>query len=464
MRAPGITGARQHLSRICRSLTVSVYHCVEGKYAEQCRGLIEYATTDSHRDQLLSGYGRYKTQDYAVPFGHISIFIRHFTPNITALHFILIDCTATYAAWNTAESLLYCMTTEYPLSLTELHSTFAYTSPPPALLLDARRGTFFPPPAGRVGRERGLYRIPDPRLERVESTAAFSAEDVPEKVPAEVRARLVFTRLPRNLEVVKLLLDAGDDIDANNGEALRTASKKWDTQMVKLLIDAGADVNASNGEALRIASKGGNKEIVKLLIEGGANVEANDGGALSVASEEDIVRLLVEAGADTNANSGAALKAAARYRNGKTQIFKLLIEASADLARSVELLVGAGAHVANGALYAASKIGNAEVVRLLLEGGAPVDINGCKGYGSALYAASCNGDAEVIRLLVEGGSDIVANGRYALRGATDSGNAELVKLLTELGADIEAKSGRASGETTGEKAVVVSSRTFPSTS
>ncbi|KAJ7613767.1 ankyrin repeat-containing domain protein [Mycena polygramma] len=264
-----------------------------------------------------------------------------------------------------------------------------------------------------------------------------------------------------NLEVVKLLLDAGADIDANNGEALRTASKKWDTQMVKLLIDAGADVNASNGEALRIASKAGNKEIVKLLVKGGADVEASNGEALCVASEEAIARLLVEAGADTNANSGAALRAAARYRSAKSQVFKLLIEASADLAKSVKLLVGAGAHVANGALYAASRNGNAEVVRLLIEGGAPVDIDGYKGFGSALYAASCNGNAEVVRLLIEGGSDIVANGRYALGAATESGNAKLVKLLTEAGAEIEAKSGRVSGETTDEETVVGSSHTSP---
>ncbi|KAJ7613766.1 hypothetical protein DFH06DRAFT_1344522 [Mycena polygramma] len=214
----GITDPRQHLARTCRSLTISVYHCVEGEYADQCKDLIEYATTDSHRDQLLPGYRRYQTQDYAIPSGHISIFIRRFTPHITALHFVLVDCNATYGAWETAESHPYFMTTEYPLSLTELHITFAYTSPPPALLLDAPRGTFFPPPFYRDMPMEccfdGIRRLvvwdanadfvafmttACPRLERVESTAAFRAEDVPENVPADVKARLVFMRLPRAL-------------------------------------------------------------------------------------------------------------------------------------------------------------------------------------------------------------------------------------------------------------------------
>ncbi|KAJ6476155.1 hypothetical protein C8R45DRAFT_1008997, partial [Mycena sanguinolenta] len=68
-------------------------------------------------------------------------------------------------------------TTQYPESLTELHVTYAYTSPPPALLMDAPRGTFFPPPS--------TIDLP-------------LREDVPE-VPVEVRDRLEFVRLPRTV-------------------------------------------------------------------------------------------------------------------------------------------------------------------------------------------------------------------------------------------------------------------------
>jgi len=214
----GITDVRRHLAQTCHSLTISVYHSYEGEYASQCAELIEYATTDSHRRQLLPGFGRYKTQRYAIPSRSIATVIRGFIPRITALHFVLIDCTATYGAWDTSETIPYLMTMEYPLSLVELYVTFAYSSPPPALLLDAPRGTFFPPPfSGDLptqcwfdGVRRLVVRDANadlvaflttacPRLERVESTAEFHAEDVPQDVPADVKARLVFVRLPRTV-------------------------------------------------------------------------------------------------------------------------------------------------------------------------------------------------------------------------------------------------------------------------
>ncbi|KAJ7822450.1 hypothetical protein B0H13DRAFT_2447823 [Mycena leptocephala] len=167
--------------------------------------LIEYATTDSHRMQLLPGVGRYQTQAYAIPSRFIATVIRDYTPRITTLHFVLIDCTATYGAWDTSTSR-DC----------QLHVSFAYTSPPPALLLDAPRGTFFPPPFcgdfPTLCRFDGVRRLvvrdanadfvaflttACPQLERVESTAEFRAEDVPQDVSADVKDRLVFVHLPR---------------------------------------------------------------------------------------------------------------------------------------------------------------------------------------------------------------------------------------------------------------------------
>ncbi|KAJ7613772.1 hypothetical protein DFH06DRAFT_1484588 [Mycena polygramma] len=214
----GITDIRRHLAEVCRSLTISVYHSYEKEYGFQCAELIEYATTDSHQLQLLPGAGRYRTQEYAIPSQGIAAVIRNFIPQITVLHFVLLDCTATYGAWDTTERFSYLWTEQYPLSLTELHVTFAYTSPPPPLLLDAPRGTFFPPPCeGEMppgcsfdGIRKLVVRDANadfvaflttacPRLERVESTAEFCLQDVPPDVPAHVKDRLVFVRLPRTV-------------------------------------------------------------------------------------------------------------------------------------------------------------------------------------------------------------------------------------------------------------------------
>ncbi|KAJ7843113.1 hypothetical protein B0H14DRAFT_2779487 [Mycena olivaceomarginata] len=208
----GITNVHLHLAETCRSLTISVYTTFEDQYASQCRELIEYATTDSSRERLLSKISRY---EYAIPCQSIVSVVHNYTPDITSLHFVLVDCPATFSGWDTLP-MPYITTREYPLSLTELHVTFAYTSPPSVLLLDAPRGTFFPPPSPRDlppqcrfdGVRRLVVRDANadfvaflttacPQLETVESTAAFGAEDVPADVPADVKARLVFIRLPR---------------------------------------------------------------------------------------------------------------------------------------------------------------------------------------------------------------------------------------------------------------------------
>ncbi|KAJ7810371.1 hypothetical protein B0H14DRAFT_3480725 [Mycena olivaceomarginata] len=214
----GITDVRQHLAQTCRSLTISVFTNFEGEYASQCRELIEYATADPQPFQLLSDFmrSRYGTYMYAIPSQDIDTVIRDFTPRVSALHFILINCTATYGAWDTYVTTPYIKTAVYPLSLVDLHITFAYTSSPPALLLDAPRGTFFPPrhrwDLPKRCRFDGVRRLVVrnanadfvvfmtmvcPRLERVESTAEFGVEDVPEYVRADIKDRLVFVRLPR---------------------------------------------------------------------------------------------------------------------------------------------------------------------------------------------------------------------------------------------------------------------------
>ncbi|KAJ7778408.1 hypothetical protein B0H16DRAFT_1503413 [Mycena metata] len=208
----GITDVHQHLTKTCRSLAISVYHSYEGEFADQCTDLLEYATTDSHRDSLLPGHFRYENPVYAIPTHNFATVIRDLTPRITVLHFVLIDCAATYRPWDTSWNIEH-----FPLSLTELHVSFVYTSPPPTLLLDAPRGTFYPP----RNRSRdmppschfdGVRRLvvrdanPDfvaflttscPLLERVESTAEFCAKDLPKGVPEELKDKLVCVCLPR---------------------------------------------------------------------------------------------------------------------------------------------------------------------------------------------------------------------------------------------------------------------------
>ena len=183
-----------------------------------------------------------------------------------------------------------------------------------------------------------------------------------------------------HLEIVKLLLENGADVNAQhlgcypldnasenrhykvvkflleNGATLSDIEvTKGDLETVKLLLKTKADVNAQdrhNCTALHYASKNGHLEAVKLLLENGANpnIQANPyeqdfpddefgdkiGTALILASQEghlEIVKLLLENGADVNAKEEGEDLTALHFasQEGHLKIVKLLLENGADV-------------------------------------------------------------------------------------------------------------------------------------
>ena len=135
-----------------------------------------------------------------------------------------------------------------------------------------------------------------------------------------------------NADVVRLLVDAGSDVDA--GASLWTAVSYGHTEVVRLLVDAGADVNLkdnlwnsdpSGGSLLDFAKWNGNPEIIQILVDAGAKateqVTVVEEGHFPEAVEErypttasglygavadgDVaaVRRLVEAGVDVDAKA-----------------------------------------------------------------------------------------------------------------------------------------------------------------
>jgi hypothetical protein len=173
---------------------------------------------------------------------------------------------------------------------------------------------------------------------------------------------LMFAALYGSVESVKLLLDRGALVNAQNdsgGTALMYAVD--DTEKTKLLLEHGADPNLRSGEgrtALMIAVANAQSfPVVKLLLEKGADAKMSlpDGrGTLALAlnsSDPRLASLLLEQGAKGPLPLSSAL------RMGCEGCFDVMLER----AQASDL---------KGALRGATVIGNLRMVDMLLARGA----------------------------------------------------------------------------------------------
>lgn len=90
-------------------------------------------------------------------------------------------------------------------------------------------------------------------------------------------------------------------------------------------------------------------------------------------------------------------------------------------------------------LINASKTGNVEEVKILLEKGADTNHRDDNSRLTSLLYASRNGYIEIVKLLIEKGANVnekSAEGCAALVLASEKGHMEIVKLLIEKGADV----------------------------
>ena len=92
-----------------------------------------------------------------------------------------------------------------------------------------------------------------------------------------------------------------------------------------------------------------------------------------------------------------------------------------------------------GALHIACKNGHTDAVRLLLDGGAEVDLPAQDGV-TPLVIACMNGHVEVTRLLLEKGAAVdraVEEGATPLIVACQNGHVEVARLLLDNGAEVD---------------------------
>jgi ankyrin repeat protein len=117
---------------------------------------------------------------------------------------------------------------------------------------------------------------------------------------------LYFAVEARRLDMVQLLLENGATVDRYN-RTFEVAVLNNDLNIVKVLLEAGADINLCMPDCILLAAGEGNYDILKLLIDRGVDVDAvrneKNNTALHLAANfghSKVVELLVESGADTN--------------------------------------------------------------------------------------------------------------------------------------------------------------------
>lgn len=149
------------------------------------------------------------------------------------------------------------------------------------------------------------------------------------------------------------------------GNALIRASMSGNVDVVRVLLEAGARATAHDNLSLRLASKFGRVDVVRVLLDAGARADGGCWGEVlsrnCVSGRVDIVRLLLDAGAAADADGcSEALCRASEF--GRVDI--------------VRLLLAAGTYVhtyGNAALREAQRNGHQNVVQELTAGGASMD-------------------------------------------------------------------------------------------
>ncbi|KAK6522464.1 hypothetical protein TWF281_003025 [Arthrobotrys megalospora] len=240
---------------------------------------------------------------------------------------------------------------------------------------------------------------------------------------------------------VKMLLEEfganANATGAEYGNALTAAAFDGTLEIVRMLLDHGADVNSPNGWALQTAAEQGHLEVVTLLVERGANVSAcldeakfYLGTALQAACQAgqvEIVAFLLKNGADPNLGGGAeTCPLISACRRGEAEILEHLINAGATIDRF------GGPDMSSPLINAAGTLFK-DSVEKLLNAGADINLEDNDG-DTALIVAANVGDAELVAFLLEKGADITHVSKRnvnALQTALNSGATECVSLLIQ---------------------------------
>jgi ankyrin repeat protein len=240
----------------------------------------------------------------------------------------------------------------------------------------------------------------------------------------------------KHYELAELLIEHGVDVNLSVNErgdtALHSAVRNSNLRIVELIMAKGADVAVRNDDgqtALDIAMDRGRRKIVSLLAK-------NRSAAASIhlaafIGDQSRVQDLIESGTDINAQDQSGMTPLLRAISGRqVQLAKLLVENGAD--------ISVGNRWGQAPLIYALWNRDPGMVQWLLEKGADTNTKDNTPFGyTSLHWSVRMGNKELIELVLGAGADVNlkgSDGKTALQLAREKGETEIVELLRKHGA------------------------------
>ena len=248
-----------------------------------------------------------------------------------------------------------------------------------------------------------------------------------------------------HIDIVDILLEAGESAnvrDTNGNTPLTLACSNDRQAVMNKLLQAGANIkalNRRNYSAIDYGIRFGHSDAVAAILEYRDKNYISApilNGTVSLAMRHnrgEIVRMLDAANANWSPGKAYLNRSLVRKTpTGDPEIIKYLLSRNTDPDTRRAGLTP---------LIIASRNGDADLVKLLVEAGAKADLAGPDGL-TPLMAAASSGSSDVVEFLINAGADVnrKSNDRFTpLHFASSQINDDVVKLLIEAGANPNAE-------------------------
>ncbi len=269
-----------------------------------------------------------------------------------------------------------------------------------------------------------------------------------EKSQRQPPATLTAAALRGNLELVRLFLERGADVNEKTRgfvSPLTAAARSGHLDVVDFLLAHGAEVRPENAAVtpLEAAVYGEHDRIVLRLLEAGAAKSAAEAerfsdqaarfaeGRMSAGNEGAKERSPRLAGSDSGRSVG-------EERRRRIERVCELIATAAPVAPVAALANPKAVLEGHTLLSAAAESGLLQVVEALIDAGVDIDVPTKANHSTAFMEAAREGYREIVERLLAAGADVEHRnraGQTALMHAAEWGDPEIVGVLLAAGAD-----------------------------